>query len=143
MLNRFSWKDRKAVILHPDETISAVSPRIYVFTYPRPIPLNLVHCFKTLKPTFMSAITCTLKQPKWFLCYIRARPIPTPTGIMFTSDKLPRPLILGINSESPIPILGKEARCTLKGISLWTYFQLFCTWGWVNYYFFFSKLFCV
>lgn len=51
-----------------------IVPRVYVFTYLRPFPLNLEHCFKTIKPTLVSDVTCILQQPKQLLCCLRARP---------------------------------------------------------------------
>ena len=37
-------------------------------------------------------VTCTLQQPKWLLCYLRARPILASKGIVFASVICPRPL---------------------------------------------------
>lgn len=81
------WWDR----LYPD------LPEFMFLLNSRPFPPESWALPLGPKPHPMRDVICTLLQPK---CYLRARPIMTPTGIVFTSVLLPRPLPWALSLSS-------------------------------------------
>jgi hypothetical protein len=68
----------------------------------------------------MRDVTCSLQQPKCLLCYLRARPILAPTGIMYYINCSPYNFILNIVSKSTRSHLMDEAICSLQKASIQT-----------------------
>lgn len=109
---------RKVVIF---AVCRASLPRIsqnFKLLYPQTSPLNLEYCFSAHKTILVGGIICTLQQPTWLPFCLWARPILTPTDVMFTSVILPRPLswALFLSQQEPISemkpyVLCKEFQC--------------------------------
>lgn len=90
----FSWNAGNRCSLHPGDTLlsdesgSARNSQKSCFTHPRTFPSKSWTLLLGHKTHSYEGCDCTYQQPRWFLHYLRARPMVTDTGLMFTSTNL-------------------------------------------------------